>query len=62
MREKIRNFAPGVTEIHSAVEIEDKEKTVEIEFSKFSSKSSLSGLKDHTECFAKEEDTNGLEA
>ena len=64
MKEIISTYAPGVTEVFAAVEVQEKTKAVEIENKLFSSKSALSGLKDHTMqnegSFV--EQTDGLEA
>ena len=66
MREKISTYAPGVNEVFAAVDVELKEKVVEIENKLFSSKAALSGLKDHTANVANEEvfacDQDGREA
>ena len=47
MRENISTFAPNVTEVFAAVEVENKTKTVEFESKLFASKSHLSGLKEN---------------
>ena len=48
MKDIIRSYAPGVKEVFASVEIQEKTKSVEFESKLFSSKSALSGLKDHT--------------
>ena len=48
MKEVISTYAPGVNEVFAAVDIQEKTKTVEFENKLFSSKTALSGLKEHT--------------
>ena len=48
MKNTISTFAPGVTEVFSAVDVKEKTKSIEFESKLFHSKSQLSGLKDNS--------------
>ena len=48
MREVISTYAPGVKEVFAAVDVQEKSKAVEFESKLFSSKSALSGLREHS--------------
>ena len=62
MKEIISTYAPGVSEVFAAVEVEEKTKSVEIENKLFSSKAALSGLKDHSAQDSYAYDFDGREA